>query len=197
MDYPIVETFHSVQGEGLWSGCSSLFIRLGGCDVGCPWCDTKHSWPQDRHPRRAIADLVAEAVAAAPRFVTITGGEPLLHDLEPLTAALAVAGLRRHLETSGAHPFSGRFDWVTLSPKPLREVHPSVYPQVQELKVVVQSEADLAFAEAQAERLDGGVALLLQPEAGTAAATDLIFEYVRRHPRWRFSLQTHKLLGVR
>ena len=197
MDYPIVETFHSVQGEGLWSGCSSVFIRLGGCDVGCPWCDTKHSWPIDHHPRRAIADLVTEAIAAAPRFVTITGGEPLLHDLAPLTSALAAAGLRVHLETSGTHPFSGQFDWVTLSPKPFKPVHPSVYPHVQELKVVVQSEADLAFAEVQAGAVAAGTALLLQPEASSDRAQDLIFDYVRQQPRWRLSLQTHKLLGVR
>jgi len=194
---PIVETFHSVQGEGFWVGANAYFMRLAGCDVGCPWCDTKHSWNPKRHPRQAIADLVEGAIAAQPAFVVITGGEPLMHDLTELTDALHHAGLRIHLETSGSHPWSGRFDWVTLSPKPFKPPLDDNYVYAQELKVVVQSEADIAWAEQQAERVSPQTLKYLQPEWSAPASQQLVFEYVLRHSDWRVSLQTHKYLGIR
>ena len=117
LTYPIVETFHSVQGEGAWTGVSAFFIRLAGCDVHCPWCDTKQSWNPQPHPQYYIEDLVKEAKTYNPAIVVITGGEPLMHNLNPLTEAIKRLGIRVHLETSGAHPFSGKFDWVTFSPK--------------------------------------------------------------------------------
>jgi organic radical activating enzyme len=114
---PVVETFHSVQSEGAWTGTNAFFIRLAGCDVGCPYCDTKHSWNARRHPQRPTADLIAEAKAVNLAIVVITGGEPLMHDLSSLSnGGLRVAGLRVHLGTSGAHPFSGSFDWITFCP---------------------------------------------------------------------------------
>ncbi|WP_072620655.1 7-carboxy-7-deazaguanine synthase QueE [Spirulina major] len=195
--YPIVELFHSIQGEGAWAGVSALFIRLGGCDVGCPWCDTKESWPQDHHPRQTVAALVTEAQAAAPAMVVITGGEPLMHDLAPLTTQLREAGLRVHLETSGAYPLRGVVDWVTLSPKRFKPPHGSIYPQAQELKVVVCDRTDLDWAETQAAQVPESTLCYLQPEWQTPTSQALIFDYVRHHPRWRMSLQTHKLLGVR
>lgn len=136
---PIVETFHSLQGEGYWAGTNAFFIRIGGCGVGCPWCDTKVSWNAKSHPQRSIADLVAVARATSPRLVIITGGEPSQWDLNPLTIALQDAGLTIHLETSGAYPLRGQFDWVTLSPKPFKPPHPSVYAQAQELKISIVS----------------------------------------------------------
>ncbi|MBJ7898462.1 MAG: 4Fe-4S cluster-binding domain-containing protein [Cyanobacteria bacterium RI_101] len=195
--YPVVETFHSLQGEGSWTGASAFFIRLGGCDVHCPWCDQKETWDARRSPQTAPEVLVEAALAARPRFVVITGGEPLLHDLGPLTAVLAQAGLRRHLETSGAYALSGRFDWITLSPKPYKPPHPSLYPQTSELKVVVAQPEDLLWAEDQSRQVPENRPRYLQPEWGTAEAPQWIADYILGRPHWRLSLQTHKYLGLR
>lgn len=197
LTYPVVETFHSLQGEGVWMGYSAFFIRLGGCDVGCWFCDTKESWPQDHHPRQSVADLVEAAIAAQPFMVVITGGEPLMHDLAPLTQALKQAGLRIHLETSGAHPFSGEFDWVTLSPKSTKPPHSSVYGRVDELKGIVSTRADFDWIEQQAAQVPQAAVRSLQPEWSSSTAPDWVMGYVLRHPQWRVSLQTHKFLGVR
>jgi organic radical activating enzyme len=194
---PIVETFHSVQGEGTWMGSNAFFIRLAGCDVGCPWCDTKISWSTKHHPQIAIADLVTEAVNAKPAMVVITGGEPLMHNLTELTQALKAEGLRVHLETSGSHPFSGTFDWVTFSPKTFKPPHASIYEQVHELKVVVQEQSDLVWAEQNAAQVAPHVVKYLQAEWETPSSKDLVMQYVLRHADWRISVQTHKLLGVR
>lgn len=195
--YPIVETFHSVQGEGSHTGVSAFFIRLGGCDVRCPWCDTKESWNAQRHPQRSIVELVAEVKQARPAIAIITGGEPLLHDLTPLTVAIKQQNIPVHLETSGSHPFSGEFDWVTFSPKQFLAPHPSIYPRVNELKVVILSKYDFKWAEQQAALVPPETVKYLQPEWSTSRSKDLIFDYVLKHPQWRISLQTHKLLQVR
>jgi organic radical activating enzyme len=194
---PIVETFHSVQGEGYWTGCNAFFIRLAGCDVGCPWCDTKISWSTKHHPQRPLSDLVAEADTAHPQFVVITGGEPLMHNLQPLTQMLHQAGLQVHLETSGAHPLGGEWDWITLSPKPFQPPLAAIYPQVDELKVVIAQPQDLVWAQQQSERGNPEVVRYLQPEWGSAQAQQWVFDYVLHHPQWRISLQTHKFLGIR
>ncbi|MGF1500068.1 MAG: 7-carboxy-7-deazaguanine synthase QueE [Elainellaceae cyanobacterium] len=194
---PVVETFHSVQGEGAWVGTSAFFIRLAGCDVGCPWCDTQHSWNPTRHPLRTVDDLVAAAQRAQPKIVVVTGGEPLMHNLDALTRQLKQAGLRSHLETSGSHPFSGSFDWVTFSPKPFKPPHQSIYQRVSELKVVVSKSEDLEWAEVQAARVPEEAVRMLQPEWTTPGSTELIFQYVLEHPKWRVSLQTHKYMNVR
>jgi organic radical activating enzyme len=199
---PIVETFHSLQGEGLHAGRSAFFLRLAGCDVGCSWCDTKHSWPVAAHPLRPLHELADEARQAAEAgaaFVVITGGEPLEHDLAPLCADLASAGLPLHLETSGTAPLSGHFDWITLSPKRHRPPGPGPLAACDELKVVVHEPADLAFAEAMAEQAPQrpGPALLLQPGWDSREGQELAIAFVRRHPAWRLSLQGHKWLGVR
>jgi len=216
---PVVETFHSLQGEGLHAGRSAFFIRLAGCTVGCPWCDTKHSWPAGVHPERGLADLAAEASAAAAAgaaFVVITGGEPLHHRLDPLCEALDQAtsspdqpgGLPLHLETSGVDPLSGRFDWITLSPKRHRPPTNELLGACQELKVVVEQAEDLAFAEAMAAaavkqaatRISAGGTppqLLLQPAWGHPEGQVLALAFVQSKPAWRLSLQSHKWLGVR
>lgn len=195
--YPVVETFHSVQGEGAWTGVSAFFIRLGGCDVGCWFCDTKESWNPKRHPQRTVSELAKAAKATYPAIVVITGGEPLMHDLKPLTEALHSQGATVHLETSGAHPFSGEFDWVTFSPKQAKPPHDSIYPYVNELKIVVANSTDLAWAEKQAAKMPSAAVKYLQPEWTTTASRSLVFEYVLSHPEWRISLQTHKFLDVR
>jgi organic radical activating enzyme len=197
LTYPIVETFHSIQGEGSWSGVNAFFIRLGGCDVYCTWCDQKESWNAKRYPQYALADLIAQARSCQPAIVIITGGEPLMHDLTPLSGELRRAGLRVHLETSGAHPFSGEFDWVTFSPKRFKSPHPSIYDRASELKIVVVNVEDLEWAEAQASLVKDATLKYLQPEWNTPASQELIFNYVLQHPEWRISLQTHKFLAIR
>ena len=204
---PVVETFHSLQGEGIHGGRSAFFIRLGGCSVGCSWCDTKQSWPRDVHPKLALEVLrheAAQAHTAGAGFVVITGGEPLEHNLAPLCAVLRPIGVPLHLETSGVGELSGTFQWITLSPKPHRPPNPEALAACDELKVVVHEASDLSFAEAMAaaairERSPDQPAaqLLLQPGWECPGGQQLAIDYVRSHPQWRLSLQSHKWLGVR
>lgn len=199
---PVVETFHSVQGEGVWSGHNAFFIRLAGCDVGCTWCDTKHSWPMQAHPVVSIEDLVNQAIASAPFMVVITGGEPLMHDLTALSMALhranrKDANFRVHLETSGSHPLSGQFDWITLSPKRFKPPLQEIYDLANELKVVIGEPDDLVWAEQQASSVSSGVVKLLQPEWTSPQGQQLAINYVLAHADWRIGLQTHKFLEVR
>ncbi len=195
--YPVVETFHSVQGEGYWTGVNAFFIRLGGCDVNCPWCDTKESWNAKSHPQHSAEDLAELAHQVKTAIVIITGGEPLMHDLLPLTTAISKLGMAVHLETSGAYPFSGNFDWVTFSPKQFKSPHPSIYQHANEIKVVITSEYDLKWAEQQAALVPPETLKYLQPEWNTPKSKNLIFNYVLANPQWRISLQTHKFLQVR
>lgn len=214
LDLSVVETFHSLQGEGVHVGRSAFFIRLGGCRVGCSWCDTKHSWPKAAHPRRTVAELAAEAAAAkGAAFVVITGGEPLHHNLNALCSALGAADrpLPLHLETSGVDPLSGRFDWISLSPKVHRPPTAELLAACDELKVVIHGPDDLRFAEAMAAAAQDARAsdakgrgagatspqLLLQPGWGCPEGAALAIAFVRRHPAWRLSLQSHKWLGLR
>ena len=198
---PVVESFHSLQGEGHHSGRSAFFIRLAGCAVGCPWCDTKHSWPDHSHGQlsiHALADKARQACDAGAAFTVITGGEPLQHQLTPLTDALH----RRtqnpvHLETSGVDPLSGQIDWVTLSPKRHCPPRPDLLAACNELKVVVFEPEDLDFAEAMATKVNDNSHLLLQPGWDSESGQHLAVDHVRQHQRWRLSLQTHKWLGVR
>jgi len=204
---PVVETFHSLQGEGIHAGRSAFFIRLGGCSVGCSWCDTKQSWPKEVHPLLSLEALGQEAQQAATAgaaFVVITGGEPLEHNLTALCAALQPIGVPLHLETSGVGKLTVSFDWITLSPKPHRPPEPEVLTACDELKVVVHEASDLAFAEAMAAAATQGhrgdqaaPQLLLQPGWQSAEGQQLAIDFVRSHPAWRLSLQSHKWLGVR
>jgi 7-carboxy-7-deazaguanine synthase len=198
--YPVVEIFHSVQGEGAWAGVNAVFVRLGGCDVHCGFCDTKESWNPNLHPQQTVEDIAAFVAGIKPAIAVVTGGEPLMYNLDPLTTALRLATgnqIPLHLETSGAHPKSGNFDWVTLSPKTFKPPHPSVYDPVQELKIVVSSPNDLEWAELQASYVNSSTLKYLQPEWGKPTAIELTLNYVLAHPDWRVSLQTHKYLGVR
>ncbi|NEO87421.1 MAG: 7-carboxy-7-deazaguanine synthase QueE [Spirulina sp. SIO3F2] len=195
--YPVVETFHSIQGEGYWTGVSAFFIRLAGCDVGCPWCDTKVSWPVRSHPQVALQQLVRQVQTAQPQIIVVTGGEPLMHDLSLLSQALKTTGCPLHLETSGAYPLSGAFDWITLSPKPTKPPHSELYSQAHELKVVIHTETDFVWAEQQAAHVTPQIYKFLQPEWSQPRSQALVWNYVLQQPQWRVSLQTHKFLQVR
>jgi len=193
---PVMETFVSIQGEGYHTGVPSFFIRVGGCDVGCHWCDVKESWDPARHPLVKVEDVVAQ-VPPQLETVVVTGGEPLLYDLTYLTYLLKKAGKKVHLETSGSSPFTGRFDWVCLSPKRFLLPKPEAYYHADELKVIVYNKMDFPFAEEQAAKVSPGTRLYLQPEwSRREKMLPLIIDYITTHPRWRLSVQTHKYLGL-
>ena len=195
--YPVMEAFATVQGEGAHTGTPSWFIRLGGCDVGCVWCDVKESWDADAHPRQSVEELVAAAVDSGRKTVVVTGGEPAMHNLAPLTDALRAAGLTAHIETSGAHPLTGTWDWVTLSPKKFKACREDVYPLADELKVVVFHRSDMDWAAEHAEHVREDCGLFLQPEWDRRDdATVWILSWIAARPGWRISLQTHKYIGI-
>lgn len=194
---PLMEAFYTLQGEGYHSGKAAYFIRLGGCDVGCVWCDVKESWEADAHPKVSIENIVAEALRHPARMAVVTGGEPLMHNLDKLTELLQASGFHTNIETSGAHPMSGRWDWVCFSPKKFKAPHPSVYAQANELKVIVYNKTDFEFAEHHAALVNENCVLLLQPEwSRVQEMTPLIVDYVKQHPQWRVSLQTHKYMDI-
>ena len=194
---PVMEHFYTLQGEGFHQGRAAYFIRLGGCDVGCIWCDVKDSWDADKHPKYTIDQLVAEVKKTPTRLVVITGGEPLMHNLEALTSALQAAGLETNIETSGAHPLSGYWNWICLSPKKFKEPLPGILPHANELKVVIFNKSDFAWAEQYAAQVSPQCKLYLQPEWDKAAqATPLIIDYIKAHPQWELSLQVHKYINV-
>ena len=194
---PVMEQFYTIQGEGFNTGRAAYFIRLGGCDVGCVWCDVKESWDADAHPRLAVADLVAAASAYPGRSVVVTGGEPLMHDCGPLTKALQAAGFQTWIETSGAHPLSGSWDWICLSPKKFKAPLPEVLAHADELKIIVFNDSDFKWAEEHAALVPATTRLYLQPEWSRAARmTPALIDYVKANPRWQVSLQTHKYLDI-
>ncbi|HEX5654678.1 MAG TPA: 7-carboxy-7-deazaguanine synthase QueE [Chitinophagaceae bacterium] len=194
---PIMEHFYTLQGEGFHQGRAAYFIRLGGCDVGCVWCDVKDSWDAGKHPLLAIEDLIAAIKTTAAKLVVITGGEPLMHDLGELTTALKQAGLETNIETSGAYPLSGHWDWICLSPKKFKAPLPEIIPLANELKVVIFHKSDFNWAEKYAAMVSPGCKLYLQPEWDKREeVTPLIIDYIKSHPRWELSLQIHKYIQV-
>lgn len=194
---PLVEDFYTIQGEGFHAGKPAYFIRLGGCDVGCSWCDAKYTWNPKLYPPVRIETIVEQVASCAAQAVVITGGEPLLYPLGALTEALHANGLRIFLETSGSHPFSGSFDWVCLSPKRRRPPLAEVCARAHELKVIVESEADFEWAEQHAARTAPECLLYLQPEWSVAERMmPLIVEYAKAAPRWNVSIQTHKYMHI-
>ena len=195
--YPVMEAFATVQGEGAHTGTPSWFLRLGGCDVGCVWCDVKESWDADAHPRVALETIVQDALGSGRKVVVVTGGEPAMHNLAPLTDALRAAGLRTHIETSGAHPLTGTWDWVTLSPKKFKACREDVYPLADELKAVVYHRSDMDWAAGHADKVREDCARYLQPEWDKRdEATFWILSWIATRPGWRISLQTHKYIGI-
>jgi len=197
MMLPIMEAYHTIQGEGFHQGKFAYFIRTGGCDVGCVWCDVKESWPMQGHQMTSVNELVDNALSSGAQIAVITGGEPLMHTLDELTKALRSAGLRTHLETSGAYPLSGAFDWICLSPKKFKKPLAEIIPKADELKVVVYNKSDFNWAEEYASLVREQCLLFLQPEwSRENEMTKLIADYVMHHPRWQVSLQLHKYIGL-
>lgn len=194
---PVMESFYTIQGEGRNTGRAACFIRLGGCDVGCVWCDVKESWPAEAHPLRSIDELLSEVQSYPSRFVVITGGEPALYDLTALTRLFSEAGFELAVETSGAHPLTGTWNWICVSPKKFKSPLPRVLQRADELKVVIYHKSDFQWAEEQARHLPEQALCYLQPEhSRKEEMLPLIVEYVKTHPRWRISLQTHKIIDV-
>lgn len=194
---PLVEDFYTIQGEGFHAGKPAYFIRLGGCDVGCRWCDAKMTWNAKMFPPVAVDGIVARAASFPAQAIVITGGEPLMYPLEYLTGQLHERGLEIFLETSGSHTPSGSFDWVCLSPKKQQPPLDEVYAMADELKVIVEDEADFAWAEETAARVGNECLLYLQPEwSRYDAVREQIVEYAKAHPRWNVSIQTHKFMHI-
>ena len=195
--YPVMEMFYSLQGEGYHQGKAAYFIRLAGCDVGCVWCDVKDSWDASKHPVLSVEEIIKSALAYPSRLAIITGGEPLLYELAPLTTALKAAGFQTNIETSGSSPMSGKWDWVCLSPKKFKAPLPENISLASELKVVVFNNSDFEWAETYAKQTTPNCKLFLQPEWDKAdTMTPLAIDYIKAHPHWELSAQLHKYIQV-
>jgi 7-carboxy-7-deazaguanine synthase len=197
VELPVMEHFYTLQGEGAHSGRAAYFIRLGGCDVGCVWCDVKESWDADAHPKFGVPTMVEWASEHPGRMAVITGGEPLMYNLDALTAALRTAGFETNIETSGAHPLSGHWDWICFSPKKFKAPLPEFYEAAHELKVIIFNKSDFEFAEYHAARVNADCKLFLQVEWDRRdKMMPLIVDYVKANPQWRVSTQTHKYMDI-
>lgn len=194
---PLMEDFYTIQGEGFYQGSAAYFIRLGGCDVGCVWCDVKESWDASAHPLVSVTEMTRRAKDSGAEIVVITGGEPVMYDLTELTGTLKASGLRTHLETSGAYPITGTWDWICFSPKKFKLPHDSVLEKANELKVIVYNKTDFAWGEEFALKVNNECQLFLQPEwSKEKEVLPLIIEYVKANPRWQVSLQVHKYMNI-
>ncbi len=193
---PLMEEFYTIQGEGFHKGTAAYFVRIGGCDVGCHWCDVKESWNADLHPPTEISKIVDNAVKYSDTVV-VTGGEPLTWDMNKLTKGFIDKGLNVHIETSGAYKLTGTWDWICLSPKKMKLPTKEIYQKANELKVIVYNKDDLRFAEEQSLKVDAACILYLQPEwSKRDKVIPLIVDYVMQNPKWKVSLQTHKYLKI-
>ena len=194
---PLMEEFYTIQGEGFHSGKAAYFIRLGGCDVGCHWCDVKESWNAELHPLTSANEIVKNAEKYPGKAVVVTGGEPLIYNLDYLTAELQKRGIKTFIETSGAYPLSGSWDWICLSPKKFKAPRLDISPMAGELKIIVFNKSDFAWAEEHARYVSENCKFYLQPEwSKSAEMTPLIIDYVLQNPKWEISLQTHKYLNI-
>ena len=194
---PVMESFYTIQGEGFYQGRAAYFIRLGGCDVGCVWCDVKDSWDASKHPQVNINELVKQVKSTPAELVVVTGGEPLLHNLTTLTNKLQAAGLQTNMETSGSSPLSGSWDWICLSPKKFKAPLPEVVPFANELKIIVFNKTDFKWGEEFAAQVSPNCKLYLQPEwSKSEEITALIVDYIKANPKWELSLQLHKYINV-
>jgi 7-carboxy-7-deazaguanine synthase len=194
---PLMEEFYTIQGEGFNSGKAAYFIRLGGCDVGCHWCDVKESWDASLHPLTPSDEIVANATKFPGKAVVVTGGEPLIYNLDYLTKELKGKGIATFIETSGAYPLSGDWDWICLSPKKFKAPRLDIAPFANELKVIVFNKSDFLWAEEHAKNVNPNCKLYLQPEwSKSSEMTPLIIDYVMNNPQWEISLQTHKFLNI-
>lgn len=202
---PVMEAFYTLQGEGYYQGNAAYFIRLGGCDVGCVWCDVKESWDAGKHPQKTVTTIIDEmeqtiaeaGVTSSSTLVVITGGEPLLHDLWELSTHLKKKGYRTNIETSGSSPLTGHWDWICLSPKKFKAPLPAILPIANELKIIVFNHSDFAWAKQYASQVSPQCKLYLQPEWEKAATVmPLIINYIKLNPQWQLSLQIHKYINV-
>ena len=194
---PVMEHFYTVQGEGFHQGRAAYFVRLGGCDVGCSWCDVKESWLAEKHPLRTEEDIVDEVARSGAKICIVTGGEPLIYDLELLTRLLHEKGIRTHIETSGSYPLSGQWDWICVSPKRFKAPLAECLKAASELKVVVFHRNDIRFAEENAANVNAACKLYLQPEwSKEKEMLPIIVDYVKQNQQWEISLQIHKYMNV-
>ncbi len=192
-----MEDFYTIQGEGFYQGRAAYFIRLGGCDVGCVWCDVKESWDAGAHPKVTVTEMVKRAKNSGTNLVVITGGEPAMYDLSLLTESLQQAGLQTNIETSGVYPLTGKWNWICFSPKKFKAPHASVYAQANELKVIIYNKSDFAWAEEHARQVNANCKLFLQPEwSKEKEMLPLIIAYVKANPKWEVSLQIHKYMNI-
>lgn len=194
---PLVEEFYTIQGEGFHTGKPAYFIRLGGCDVGCRWCDAKMTWNPKLYPPVEVDRIIEQACSFPAQAIVVTGGEPSLYPLDYLTDKLSEKGLKIFLETSGAYELSGRFDWICLSPKSQHPPVESIYARADELKVIIETEADFVWAETNAAKVGSECMLYLQPEwSRYDRIIEPIVEYAKAHPKWNVSVQTHKYMRI-
>lgn len=192
-----MEDFYTIQGEGFYQGHAAYFVRLGGCDVGCVWCDVKESWDAEAHPLVSIDEIVKRVKASGTKLVVITGGEPAMYDLTLLTESLQQGGLQTNIETSGVYPLTGTWDWICFSPKKFKAPHSSIFKQANELKVIVYNKSDFSWAEQFAEQMNADCKLFLQPEwSKEKEMLPQIIEYVKANPKWEVSLQIHKYMNI-
>jgi organic radical activating enzyme len=196
--YPVMEAFYSIQGEGFYQGYAAYFLRLGGCDVGCVWCDVKERWDAKKHAKWST-EYMLEIIKNDPtQMVVVTGGEPLMHDCTELTHDLKEEGYQLHIETSGAYPISGEWDWICVSPKKFKAPLPEVLKKANELKVIIYHRSDFDWAEQFAKEVNPDCKLFLQPEwSKSKEMMPQIVQYIQTHPQWVLSLQIHKYMGVR
>ncbi|TCK68636.1 organic radical activating enzyme [Winogradskyella wandonensis] len=193
---PLMEEFYTIQGEGYHKGTAAYFVRIGGCDVGCHWCDVKESWLAELHPPTDTEKIVENAVKYS-NTIVVTGGEPLMWDMNPLTTQLKAKGVQTHIETSGAYKLTGNWDWICLSPKKNKLPTEEVSAKANELKCIIYNKDDFRFAEEQAQKVNDKCFLYLQPEwSKRDKMIPQIVDYVMANPKWKVSLQTHKYLNI-
>ncbi len=194
---PLMETFYTLQGEGFYQGSPAYFIRLGGCDVGCHWCDVKESWNAADHAEVDISEIVKKAGEYPSRIAVITGGEPTMYSLGPLTRELHKKGFRTHIETSGVYPLTGEWDWVCFSPKKFKAPVQEIFPVADELKIIIYHSSDLNWAVQHVNKLNSGCKLYLQPEwSRMNSMMPAIVDFVKQNPEWKVSLQVHKFMNI-
>ncbi len=196
--YPIMESFYSIQGEGYYQGHAAYFVRMAGCDVGCVWCDVKESWDKSKHKIQTVEKILAEIQQTNADKIIITGGEPLMYNCNTITTALQHKNLKTHIETSGAYPLTGTWDWICVSPKKFKKPLESVLAKANELKVVVYNKSDLDFAIHNAQFVHPTCLLYLQPEwSKEKEMLEIITPFIQENPKWQLSLQIHKYMKVR
>ncbi|MDR0368951.1 MAG: 7-carboxy-7-deazaguanine synthase QueE [Bacteroidales bacterium] len=194
---PLMEEFYSLQGEGFHTGKAAYFLRIGGCDVGCSFCDVKESWDKNKHPLTSVDAMLTHVLHHNADTVVVTGGEPCLYNLDYLCLQLGKHHIAKHIETSGSEPLSGCWDWICFSPKNGTQIHSEFYTQANELKIIVREESDFAWAEHNAAKVNEKCICFLQPEwSNVKTITPRIVDYILKYPKWKISLQSHKYIHI-